>query len=260
MTGTKKKTSFAVRVTAALKHKGISQTQAAAELSRRLGVKITQQGISHMARLGAKSALSADLAKLCGVEPEWLAYGIEPMVRERANGLGITHAATHIVDSNGLAIKSGVEDDAGFTDALEVLGKARGALRRLPIVGAASLGYDGFWVEMDFPVGHGDGYVEHFSTDRNAYALRVRGDSMFPAIRDGNIVVVEPNVTPNAGEFVMVRLKDGRSTVKEFLWRKDGAIALQAVNGQQRMTIPEDQIEKVHFVAAIIPGSKLRPY
>lgn len=131
----------------------------------------------------------------------------------------------------------------------------RSAFRRVPVVGTASLGMDGFWTDLEYPVGHGDGYFEFPTTDRDAYVLQVRGGSMHPAIRSGWYVVIEPNKQPQMGEFVMVKLTDGRSTVKEFLWHRDGEYVLNAIATGDRLVIGEEDIEAIHHVGGILPPS-----
>lgn len=130
--------------------------------------------------------------------------------------------------------------------------------RRLPIVGTAQLGDDGYWYELDTPVGNGDGYVIGSTADDNAYALRVRGDSMHPSIRDGWIVVVEPNSSPIPGQFVLVATTDGRKMVKEYLFDTGDTIGLQSVNDRHpRLTLQKTAIEKIHYVAGILPPGKI---
>ena len=91
------------------------------------------------------------------------------------------------------------------------------APRRIEIVGTAQLGNDGYWVGLD----NSDGWVETWSRDEDAYALRLKGDSMAPAIRSGWVAVCEPNHRLVPGEYVMVTTSDGQSMVKELL-RKRG--------------------------------------
>lgn len=131
----------------------------------------------------------------------------------------------------------------------------RSAFRRVPVVGTASLGMDGYWTDLEYPVGHGDGYFEFPTTDKDAYVLQVRGGSMHPAIRSGWYVVIEPNKQIQMGEFVMVKLADGRSTVKEFLWHRDGEYVLNAVATNERLVIDEGDIDVIHHVGGILPPS-----
>jgi len=120
------------------------------------------------------------------------------------------------------------------------------------------MGMEGYWVDLEYPVGDGDGYFEHPTRDPDAYVLRVKGDSMHPAIRSGWYVLVEPNAEPQQGEYVLVKLNDGRSTVKELLWHRNGEYSLLAISNDARMTVPEEQVEGIYSIAAVLPPSRRR--
>jgi len=131
---------------------------------------------------------------------------------------------------------------------------------RVPVVGTAQLGDGGYWLELEHPVGSGDGYLDIPSNDRNAYAVRVMGDSMHPRIRSGEFVICEPNHPYGPGDEVLVKTTDGRSMVKEFLYQRDGQLVLNSVNdGHARLSLPEDHVEKIHYVAAIVKSARWRP-
>lgn len=135
------------------------------------------------------------------------------------------------------------------------------SFRRVPVVGTAQLGDEGYWTELGHPVGAGDGYLDVPSNDGNAYAVRVVGDSMYPRIRSGEYVVCEPNHAYGPGDEVLVVTTDGRSMVKEFLYLRDGQLVLHSVNdGHGRLTIPHEQVEKIHFVAAIVKSARWREH
>lgn len=128
---------------------------------------------------------------------------------------------------------------------------------RIPIVGTAQLGADGFWSELGHPIGVGNGYLDMPSSDANAYAVRVVGDSMHPRIRSGEFVLCEPNHPYGPGDEVLVVTTDGRSMVKEFLYERDGTIVLHSVNdGHGRLTLELDRVAKIHYVAAIVKSAR----
>lgn len=132
----------------------------------------------------------------------------------------------------------------------------------VPVVGTARMGDDGHYEEISTMQGAGDGFIESYSKDKNAYALRVRGDSMSPAIRDGWFVVVEPNSSPSVGEYVLVKLKDGQRMVKELLYQRTDSVAVMSINGEKRRTISMEDIDENHGLQAIVsilPPSKWMP-
>lgn len=135
-----------------------------------------------------------------------------------------------------------------------------GKWRRLAVVGMAQLGDNGFWADIEYAVGHGDGYVDWPTTDPDAYALQCEGESMLPRIRPGEFVIVEPNQAVQPGDEVMVRSTDGRVMVKEFLYKAGGRCHLASVNASHgRISIPVEEIEKMHYVGGIAKPSKWRP-
>lgn len=121
------------------------------------------------------------------------------------------------------------------------------------------MGDQGYYEELSAIPGAGDGHVQIHTRDPNAYALRLRGDSMTPAIRDGWYVVIEPNSPPALGEYVLVKLRNGRKMVKELLYQRPDSIAVISVNGGERLTIMLEDLEDLHAVAAVVPPSKWRP-
>ncbi|WXL23943.1 LexA family transcriptional regulator [Ectopseudomonas mendocina] len=185
---------------------------------------IKQASVSEIERgLTRTSGHLVRLAQVCGADPIWLATG------EGA----ITDAMSNV--EPGPAITS--------------------QFKAVKIVGTAQMGSEGYWSELD----EGEGFVDVPSSDPDAYALRLRGDSMAPAIRSGWIAVIEPSRDLVPGEYVMIRLHDGESMLKELLYSNDHEVSVMSINDAYgRRTIPVEQIEAIHYVGAIVPPSKLR--
>jgi Peptidase S24-like len=130
----------------------------------------------------------------------------------------------------------------------------------IPVVGMAQLGDNGHWADLEYPVGHGDGYVDFPTRDPNAYALKCEGDSMQPRIQAGEFVIVEPNQPYTPGDDVLLKSKDGRVMVKRFLYKSAGRTHVSSVNNAHApMAFSDDEIEKIHFVRAICRPSSWRP-
>lgn len=127
--------------------------------------------------------------------------------------------------------------------------------RRTKILGTAQLGPEGYWDAMSAA----DGWLDVPTNDPDAYSLRVKGDSMAPAIRSGWVVWCEPAHPLIPGEYVMVRCIDGQCMVKELLYENAEEVSLMAVNdGYGRLTIQRQQIEQIHYVGGIVPPSKIK--
>ena len=93
---------------------------------------------------------------------------------------------------------------------------------------------------------------------RPAGTVRVKGDSMHPAIRHGWLVVVEPNGRCVIGEYVALQLRCGRKMVKELVIERHDEVVVESVNGNQRRTIDRADIESMCPVGAIVLPSKWR--
>jgi len=184
---------------------------------------------------------------------------LEPAIRlERESG----YSALWLANGKGpkKAAFTSPQTEAAGDDVLEpeYAGKSRAA-RQVPVVGTAKMGDDGFYEEISSIAGGGDGHIEIATQDRNAYCLRVRGQSMFPAIRDGWYVLVEPNGEPRVGEYVLVKLNSGQKMVKELLNRRSTSYEVMSVNGGVRMTFDVLEIESVQAIGAVVSPSKWMP-
>ncbi|WP_250489955.1 S24 family peptidase [Caballeronia sp. INML2] len=132
--------------------------------------------------------------------------------------------------------------------------------KAIPVVGMAQLGDNGYWADLEYPVGHGEGYVTFPTNDPDAYALRCEGDSMRPRIKAGEFVVVEPNHEIEPGDEVLVKSIDGRVMVKEFLYRRSGRTHLISTNdAHPPVAFTDEEIEKMHYVAGIAKRAMWRP-
>jgi len=145
------------------------------------------------------------------------------------------------------------------TDTLINTGTLSNNYKTVPVIGMAQLGDNGYFEEQQYPVGHGDGYIDTPTTDPNAYGLKVVGDSMHPAIRHGWYVVIEPNLEPFNGMIALFKFHDGRKMIKELANLNDGFYTLLSINEEhKRITASVDEIEDIHPVAFIAPPNKVK--
>lgn len=151
---------------------------------------------------------------------------------------------------------SGVEEEQ-----VEYAGKPH-ASRRVPVVGTAKMGDNGYFEEFSEMPGAGDGHIEIATEDPEAYCLRVRGQSMFPAIRDGWYVLIEPNMPVVTGEYVLLKLRSGKKMVKELLIRRNRSVEVMSVNDGERLTFGFEDLDDhrgLQAVGAVVTPSKWRP-
>jgi phage repressor protein C with HTH and peptisase S24 domain len=132
------------------------------------------------------------------------------------------------------------------------------AIRSVPVIGfvVATPDQDGYFDDASYPPGAGEGYLTWPTRDANAYALRVRGDSMQPRIRPGEVILVEPGTNISPGSDVVVRCKDGRKMVKQLLFQRGQEVTLGSINiAHRQVTIDVSEIESMHYVSAIVPAA-----
>ena len=61
------------------------------------------------------------------------------------------------------------------------------------------------------------------------FALRVKGDSMYPRICEGDVLIVRKQKNADSGDIVVVRIGEEDATVKRYV-RNEGSITLQPFN------------------------------
>jgi phage repressor protein C with HTH and peptisase S24 domain len=213
-----------------------------AELARAAGV--TASAVTHWLN-GATQSLSAENAdaieRKTGYRASWIVSGKGPKKVFRSVEPDFTGPASNVVPISPMAMAGGMQ------------------LRQIPVKGTARMGENGYYEELGTAPGAGDGHLLIAIADPDAYVLRVRGSSMSPAIRDGWYVVVGPSSAPAAGEFVLVKLRNGQRMVKELLIQRPGSVEIMSVNGGERRTIYADELEALVAVVAVVPPSLWQP-
>jgi len=120
----------------------------------------------------------------------------------------------------------------------------------IPVVSLASANGDGPCWEDAYPVGHGLEmvYRPHDVTDPKAFGVKIDGDSMIPAFRPGDTVVVCPEKQVVNGDDVVAKLVDGRVVVKVIRYL-NGHVLLESYNStHDPIFVERDQIEFAYKV------------
>ena len=108
---------------------------------------------------------------------------------------------------------------------------SRTAGRRVPLIGLAQAGGDGYFDDGGYPVGGGwDEVGLPDVSDANAYALEISGDSMEPVFRDGDMVIVSPAAPIRRGDRVVVRTAHGEVMAKQLSRQSARRVELRSLN------------------------------
>ena len=181
----------------------------------------SSQNINAWFRRGVPHAKINSVAKKLEISPEWLSSGKEPKYNK-------------IAEPNG-----------AYTTGDQI-----------PIVGSAQAGPEGYWDDLGH-LEHGDGFIIASSKDPDAYALRVRGDSMAPTIKNGWFVVIEPNSPVHQGEYVVACTTDGLCMIKELRYTHDDEYTFGSINDQHpAMTVQKINVTRLQPVTLIVSPSK----
>ncbi len=180
--------------------------------------------------LAAEYGLSASgLAKKAGLD----ATTFNPSKRRMPDGRArwpSTESLAKVLDATGASLElftSLVTGSATVTTARPP--------RRIPLLGMAQAGGNGFFDDAGFPVG---GSWDEVSLpeigDPHAYALEIAGDSMEPVFRDGDMVVISPAAPIRRGDRVVLRTVAGEVMAKQLARRSAKRIELRSLNPEHR--------------------------
>jgi phage repressor protein C with HTH and peptisase S24 domain len=172
-------------------------------------------------RLAERSGLSpSGLAKKAGLDATTFNKS-KRITNDGRTRWPSTESVSKALDATGVSIDSFVQLIDGVTRTVQ----------SVPLLGFAQAGAGGYFDDGGFPTGKGWDEVGLPSvSDEHAYALEISGDSMKPAYRDGDIIVVSPGAQIRKGDRVVVKTTGGEVMVKELKRRTTKLIELQSLN------------------------------
>lgn len=180
--------------------------------------------------LAAENGLSASgLARRAGLDPTTFNPSKRRMPDGRARWPS-TESVSKVLDATGASLEAFTSLVSGARALASSVG-SRGASRRVPLIGFAQAGSDGFFDDGGYPVGGSwDEVTLPEIGDPNAYALEISGDSMEPVFRDGDMVIVSPAAPIRRGDRVVVRTGRGEVMAKQLARRSARRIELRSLN------------------------------
>ena len=200
---------------------------------------------SALDRLAARAKLSpSGLAKRAGLDPTTFnkSKRITPDGRARWPS---TESVAKSLSATGVSID----------EFVSLISERNSAAQSVPLIGFAEAGSGGYFDDGGFPVGKGwDEIAFPAVTDEHAYALEISGDSMLPAYRDGDVIIVSPAAPVRRGDRVVVRTKNDEVMVKELKRQTGKSVELKSLNPDHpERVLPLDD---VLWVARIVWASQ----
>jgi phage repressor protein C with HTH and peptisase S24 domain len=139
-----------------------------------------------------------------------------------------TESVAKVLNATGASL----EDFTALVSGARALSAASARpARRIPLIGLAQAGGEGYFDDGGYPVGGGWDEVSLTEiADPNAYALEISGDSMEPVYRDGDMVIVSPSAPIRRGDRVVVRTNRGEVMAKQLARRSARRVELKSLN------------------------------
>jgi phage repressor protein C with HTH and peptisase S24 domain len=196
-------------------------------------------------RLAERSGMTTSgLAKRAGLDPTTFnkSKRITPEGRERW-------------PSTESVAKSLAASNSSIDTFVQLIGDNPRAVQSVPLLGFAQAGAGGYFDDGGFPTGKGwDEVALPSVNDEHAYALEIAGDSMKPAYRDGDVIVVSPGTPIRRGDRIVVKTRGGEVMVKELKRRTAKTLELQSLNATHiDRTIAAGEVE---WIARIVWASQ----
>src|SRR3984957_3500045 len=178
--------------------------------------------------LAAENGLSVSgLAKRSGLDPTTFNPSKRCMPDGR-NRWPSTESVAKVLNATGATLEAFTSLVSGARTLASNM--ARPA-RRVPLIGLAQAGGEGYFDDGGFPVGGGwDEVSLPEIADPNAYALEISGESMEPVFRDGDLVIVSPSAPIRRGDRVVVRTVAGEVMAKQLARRSARRVELKSLN------------------------------
>ncbi|MBN8992351.1 MAG: helix-turn-helix transcriptional regulator [Rhizobiales bacterium] len=195
------------------------------------------------------------LAERAGLSPSGLAKrsGLDPTTFNKSKR--ITGDGRERWPSTESVSKALAATNASIETFVQLIGDGARSQQSIPLLGLAQAGGSGYFDDSGFPSGKGwDEVALPGANDEHAYALEISGDSMKPAYRDGDIIMVSPGTPIRRGDRVVVKMSDGEVMVKELKRRTAKMLELASLSPPHAdRTLDADDVE---WIARIVWASQ----
>lgn len=223
--------------------------------------------------LDRNSSLSqADLARACGISSASVSNWFTGETKS-LRGKNARAAAAYLNCSRDW-LETGI-GSPGWTDAQHTNGGAAAPAQaqdmshpapysevsrtaRVPVIGKLEMG-----ASKQFFMRLNDrreiGSVPSLPGGPDTFAVQVIGDHLFPAVRHGACLVVEPAAPLTAGEPIFIETVDGVFVVGDLIADRPESITIASLHEAARTTLAREQIAAASAITAVVMASKFTP-
>lgn len=130
--------------------------------------------------------------------------------------------------------------------------------RMVPIISEVQAGT---WKEIRDNLQTAEMLLTDLSLGAHAFALTIRGDSMLPDFREGDRVIIDPDVRPSPGDFVVAINGGNAATFKKYRERgigADGDTVFELVPLNADYPTLRSDIEKIDIIGTMMEHRKYR--
>jgi phage repressor protein C with HTH and peptisase S24 domain len=129
------------------------------------------------------------------------------------------------------------------------------AYRNVVLISFAQAGASEYFDDAGYPVGGSWDEIRFPGlADSHAYALEITGDSMEPAYREGDTVIISPEANTRRGDRVVVKTTDGEIMAKQLL--RSSAIKIDLTSFNPEHKDRSILVKDIDWIAHIIWASQ----
>lgn len=173
--------------------------------------------------------IGSDVGNLSRVERGLQGYS-DQIISKIAGALNVPRAALFADDERQLDVVLANDDKLILFELKKTPEKfdqnvslSNVGVRPIPVISAVQAGQ---LKDMENPYSPGDGYSIEYTDQklsRWAFALEVEGESMMPLFKPGDRIIVDPDLAPQPGDYVIARNGSDQATFKKYRPRGMGA-------------------------------------
>lgn len=159
-----------------------------------------------------------------------------------------------------VALALGISVDSLFSGAPNVSPAPMGT-KRVPVITSIQAGMWAEIVDSFQPGDAGDWLLTDIDLSDGSFALDIRGNSMEPEFKDGDRVIIDPEVAPQPGDFVAAKNGEQEATFKKYRPRgidAHGNVIFELVPLNDDYPTLRSDVQQINIVGTMVEHRKYR--